>query len=68
LLEAFGLPVHADVDVAVVREKMARDKKKAAGAQQWVLPLRDGGVEVRTDVSESEITRALEAVTGPLVS
>ncbi len=68
LLEAFDLPTRADVDVAAVREKMARDKKKSSGKQQWVLPLREGGVEIRTDVSESEITYALDAVTGPVDS
>jgi 3-dehydroquinate synthase len=68
LLEAFDLPTRADVDVVAVREKMARDKKKSSGKQQWVLPLREGGVEIRTDVSESEITYALDAVTGPVDS
>jgi 3-dehydroquinate synthetase len=68
LLEAFGLPTRADVDVSVVREKMARDKKKSSGMQQWVLPLREGGVEIRTDVSESDLSCALDAVTGPVDS
>ena len=64
LIDAYGLPVRADVTKSVVREKMLHDKKKSGGAQQWVLPLRDGGVEIRTDVSEAEIEAGLEAVLG----
>lgn len=62
LIEAFGLPASAKFDSAVVREKMARDKKKASGAQQWVLPVAAGGVEIRTDVDEPLIDRAIDAV------
>ncbi len=62
LIEAFGLPTSAEFDPGVVREKMARDKKKASGAQQWVLPVEAGGVEIRTDVDESAIARAIDAV------
>ncbi|HVL22825.1 MAG TPA: 3-dehydroquinate synthase [Thermomicrobiales bacterium] len=65
-LAAYGLPTVADVDIPTVREKMARDKKKASGAQQWILPRREGGVEIRTDVTEAEIAHALETVTGSL--
>jgi len=65
LLKAYGLPTRADVDLDVVRAKMERDKKKAAGAQIWVLPRRAGGVDLRTDVGEAEVAAALNAVTGP---
>jgi shikimate kinase/3-dehydroquinate synthase len=64
LIRAYGLPVRADVDIAAVRQNMVHDKKKAGGAQQWVLPLRQGGVEIRTDVSESDIMAGLNAVVG----
>ncbi len=64
LIQAFGLPTCADFDPGVVREKMARDKKKASGAQQWVLPVEAGGVEIRTDVDEALISRAIDAVHG----
>jgi 3-dehydroquinate synthase len=64
LIRAYGLPVRADVDIAAVRQNMVNDKKKAGGAQQWVLPLRQGGVEIRTDVSESDIMAGLNAVVG----
>lgn len=62
LISKFGLPVSAEFDHATVREKMARDKKKQAGKQNWVLPLEDGGVEIRTDVDEGTIARAIESV------
>ena len=62
LLVAYGLPTTARFDTRVVREKMARDKKKSAGHQQWVLPVARGGVEIRTDVDDALIDMALEAV------
>lgn len=62
LLEAYGLPVRAHVDVASVRSKMMHDKKKAMGKQQWVLPVQSGGVEIRTDVADAEIENALAAI------
>jgi len=65
LIAAFGLPVTVSFDPAAVRQKMRSDKKKAAGVQQWVLPVREGGVAVRTDVSEAIIERALGAIVRP---
>jgi 3-dehydroquinate synthase len=62
LLRAFGLPTRATFDLATVREKMARDKKKSAGVQQWVLPVASGGVEIRTDVTDEQIEHALACV------
>lgn len=65
LLEAFGLPTAARFDPQVVRERMSRDKKKASGVQQWVMPRAEGGVEIRTDVSDAEIDQALDVVSLP---
>ena len=65
LLQAYQLPITAEVDSTTVRAKMAHDKKKASGKQQWVLPVRSGGVEIRTDVADAEIERALAAVIRP---
>lgn len=62
LIEAYGLPVRARFDRDVVRQKMTHDKKKASGAQQWILPEADGGVQIRTDVGDSEIESAIDAV------
>lgn len=65
LLQAYQLPITAEVDITTVRAKMAHDKKKTSGKQQWVLPVRSGGVEIRTDVANAEIERALAAVIQP---
>jgi shikimate kinase / 3-dehydroquinate synthase len=62
LLQVFGLPTSARFDPQVVRERMSRDKKKASGVQQWVMPRAEGGVEIRTDVTDAEIDHALAAV------
>lgn len=63
LITAYGLPTTANVDAADVRAKMAHDKKKSAGTQQWVMPVPEGGVDIRTDIGEREIEAALAAVT-----
>jgi len=63
LIEAFGLPVRADVDPHLVHQKMARDKKKLAGKQGWVLPVRSGGVTISTDVPAELVHRAVLSVT-----
>jgi len=65
LISRFGLPSTAAVAPDVVREKMASDKKKAAGTQKWVLPLRAGGVTIRTDVPADVVTRAIARVARP---
>ncbi|HWV25184.1 MAG TPA: 3-dehydroquinate synthase [Thermomicrobiales bacterium] len=63
LISAYGLPTSARVDPGDVRRKMAHDKKKSAGMQQWIMPLPEGGVEIRTDIGELEIAAALRLVT-----
>jgi shikimate kinase/3-dehydroquinate synthase len=63
LLEAFSLPTTAHANPALVREKMASDKKKESGKQKWVLPVREGGVRIVTDVPDELIERALAEVT-----
>ena len=63
LLDAYGLPRHADTDPAVVAGKMRTDKKKAAGAQQWILADSAGGVSVTTDVPAGAVDSALARYT-----
>jgi shikimate kinase/3-dehydroquinate synthase len=63
LLDAFELPATADVDHDKVLTKMMSDKKRVAGGLRWVLPLATGGVELRSDVPEAEVRRALAEVT-----
>lgn len=50
LLDSFALPSRAPVDPALVIAKMRTDKKRAAGAQQWILAERKGGVSITADV------------------
>ncbi len=64
LMIAFGLPTSADVDPAIVRAKMAHDKKKTSGKQRWVLPVSSGGVEIVQSVPEVVVDRAIASVTG----
>ena len=64
LLDRFGLPSHADVDVDLVLSLLGSDKKRVGGRQRWVLPLAGGGVVVRDDVPASLICDALAAVSG----
>ncbi|MBA3274862.1 MAG: 3-dehydroquinate synthase [Chloroflexia bacterium] len=63
LIAAFGLPLDADVDPAMVRNKMLTDKKKSGGKQRWVLPVQSGGVVLTRDVPEACIDRAIASVT-----
>lgn len=65
LITAYGLPTTAHVEPADVRARMAHDKKKSAGAQQWIMPAPEGGVEIRSDIGEQEIDAALALVTDP---
>ena len=64
LIVAFGLPVRAEVDSDLVRQMTKTDKKKSAGRQKWVLPVRNGGVTITTDVPEELAQRAIRNVTG----
>jgi 3-dehydroquinate synthase len=61
IIEAFELPGSAALDAATVLARMARDKKKRSGQQQWILPVTRGGVEIRTDVGDEDIAAAIEA-------
>ncbi|MDQ3657433.1 MAG: 3-dehydroquinate synthase, partial [Chloroflexota bacterium] len=63
VIDAYGLPLHAEVDMQIVREKMSSDKKKAAGKQRWVLPVQGGGVVLTDDVPDDCVIRAIACVT-----
>ncbi len=62
LIDAFGLPSEAPFDEDMVMQIMARDKKRVAGTQRWVLPVPGGGVSIRTDVSETVVREAMHAI------
>jgi 3-dehydroquinate synthetase len=62
-LEAYGLPVAwPDLPVDDTLEAMRRDKKVRAGTMKFVVADRMGHVVHRTDVSEAQVRRALEAL------
>ncbi len=62
LLDCFGLPATVEVDRADVLRRIGSDKKRTAGVQRWVLPVRAGGVAIRTDVPPDIVESALRAV------
>jgi 3-dehydroquinate synthetase len=64
LIAAYGLPLVADVDPDQVLQKMLADKKKSRGRQTWVLPHRDGQVNLHNDVPDSVVLQAVQFVTG----
>ena len=68
LLDRFGLPTRAGVDPDVVVSLLGSDKKRAAGRQRWVLPVRGGGVTIRDDVPEAVVRAALAAVSQPVAA
>jgi 3-dehydroquinate synthetase len=64
-LAGLGLPVRLPrpVDPVAVLALLSADKKRHAGATHtFVLPRRDGGLEVVTDVQSDEVERALAAL------
>jgi 3-dehydroquinate synthetase len=62
LIRAFGLPLEAPFDEDSVLQIITRDKKRVAGTQRWVLPLSEGGVCIRTDVSQDVIRSAMRVI------
>jgi len=62
-LDRFGLPSRSAADPDEVLRLMRGDKKRTAGVQRWVLPVKNGGVEIRTDVPDSVVRVALGEIT-----
>ena len=54
-------PRAADLSADALLEAMRHDKKRSGGRVAFVLPLAVGEVELRRDVAERDIRRALEA-------
>ena len=65
LIEAFGLPTWAKSDPELVTRLMVSDKKKASGAQTWVVPRTGGGVFLSSQVPIEVVERAVLEVTRP---
>ena len=62
LIAGYGLPTRAAASAADVRRLMTSDKKRAAGTQRWVLAKDGAGVVIASDVPESVVNRAIDAV------
>lgn len=62
LLDRFNLPATAAADESTVLVKMSSDKKRAAGALCWVMPVREGGVTIRAGIDDEAVRRALRQV------
>lgn len=62
LADAYGLPAATVLDESRVLGLLGSDKKRAAGRQRWVLPVRGGGVAIRDDVAAADVRDALRSV------
>ena len=62
LADAYGLPATTDLDEERVLGLLGSDKKRAAGRQRWVLPVRGGGVAIRDGVAAADVRTALRSV------
>jgi shikimate kinase/3-dehydroquinate synthase len=62
-LNRYGLPKCAEVNRSLVLSLISSDKKRSGGSQRWVLPRSSGGVELRVDVPQDVVERALASVT-----
>jgi shikimate kinase/3-dehydroquinate synthase len=63
LIDLFDLPGTAPLDEARVFGLLGSDKKRIGGRQRFILPVDGGGVEIRENVPETAVRRALEHVT-----
>ncbi len=62
LLDQFELPATTTIDVESVLHLTRSDKKRSQGTLRWILLDDCGGVEVRTDIDESMVRRALATI------
>lgn len=62
LLRRLGFRLTHAFDLAAVRAAMSTDKKRRGGRQRWILPMEIGHVIETDDVTEAELTRALQGI------
>ena len=62
VITTYGLPTVSATTPEAVLQKMRSDKKKQAGKQNWVLPVREGGVAVTNTVTDAQIEIALQSI------
>jgi len=66
LLASLGLPtrIPSDMDTGALLEAMARDKKRIAERQRFVLPRAIGEVEIVDDVGQDDLRAVIEGLRG----
>jgi shikimate kinase/3-dehydroquinate synthase len=62
VLAGLGFRLRRRFDPASVRRALQADKKRAAGRQRWLLPLRIGQVVEADDVTDLELDRAIRGI------
>lgn len=62
LLDGLGFALRYAFEPHAVRQAMLGDKKRSAGRQRWILPMRIGHVTEADDVTEAELERAMRAI------
>jgi 3-dehydroquinate synthase len=62
LLQAWGLPITADLDPQIVYQTCQVDKKKQGATLRWVLPQAIGKVQISQDISDAQALAAITAV------
>ena len=62
VLEGLGLGLRRDFDGDALRAAMVTDKKRRAGRQRWILPMRIGRVVEVDDVTDAELRSALRVI------
>jgi shikimate kinase/3-dehydroquinate synthase len=62
LLTDLGYALRHRFDADRVRSAMRSDKKRLAGRQRWILPMRIGQVVEADDVTDAELERGLRAI------
>ncbi len=64
MLQAFGLPLKAKVDIEKVLPAMGMDKKSEGGSIRWIIPLGMGKVEIRRDIPQELVREVLPELIG----
>jgi 3-dehydroquinate synthetase len=62
LLVRLGFALARPFDSAHVRNAMLGDKKRRAGRQRWILPMRIGEMVEVDDVTDTEVRHALGVI------
>jgi 3-dehydroquinate synthetase len=62
VLADLGFALRRSFDLSAVQSALRGDKKREAGTQRWILPMAVGEVVEVSDVTDVELTAALDAI------